>query len=180
MKRGLLLCALLALPLVSRAETVDMGIHGKFSYSVPAGWRSSSQLMQDSGVTVTLTGPAEVNASCILSVVFVENPEPLSKERVQAEVMSASDHFVDQSVEKKKTLQEFSVPGCYGVYCVFTDASMVGKPFEKDQFKAVALGEVHLADDLTMTVSMLFDDPAGPQFRSMLATVSSCSVSKSK
>jgi hypothetical protein len=180
MKRGLFLCALLALPLLSRADTVDLGTHGTFSFTAPAGWKPAVQKMPDSGVTITLSGPASVNASCILSVVFVENPEALSKERVQAEVLSACDHFVDQSVEKKKTLQEFSVPGCYGVYCVFTDASMVGKPFEKDQFKAVALGEVHLADDLTMTISMLFDDPKGPEFQAMLETVSSCSVSKAK
>jgi hypothetical protein len=180
MKRGLLLCALLALPLVSRAETVDLGTHGKFSVAVPDGWKYSVNQMEASGFAVTLTPPGTANASCLLTLVYVDNPEPLSKEKVQGQVLSACDQFVDQSVEKKKTLQEFTVPGAYGVYCLFTDASMVGKPPQKDMFKAVALGEVFLADDLTMSVSMLFDDANGPEFKAMLAAVSSCTVSKSK
>jgi hypothetical protein len=31
-----------------------------------------------------------------------------------------------------------------------------------------------------MSVSMLFDEAGGPEFRAMLAAVSSCTVSKSK
>jgi hypothetical protein len=178
MKRGLLLCALLALPLISGAETVDLGTHGKFSVTVPDGWKYSVQKMEESGFAVTLSPPGGANASCLLTLVYVDDAAPLSKDKVQ--VLSACDQFVDQSVEKKKTLQEFTVPGAYGVYCLFTDASMVGKPTQKDMFKAVALGEVFLAEDLTMSVSMLFDDAKGPEFKAMLEAVSSCSVSKSK
>ena len=180
MKRGLLLCALLALAPVSRAETVDLGTHGKFSVTVPEGWKCSVQKMEETGYAVTLSPPGTANASCLLTLVYVDNPEPLSKDRVQGQVLSACDQFVDQSVEKKKTLQEFTIPGAYGVYCLFTDASMVGKPAQKDMFKAVALGEVFLAEDVTMSVSMLFDDANGPEYRAMLAAVSSCGVSKSK
>jgi hypothetical protein len=180
MKRGLLLCALLALPLCLGAETVDLGTHGKLSYTVPSGWTSSVQKMEETGFAITLIPPGTANASCLLTLVYVDNPEPLSKDRVQGQVLSACDQFVDQSVEKKKTLQEFTIPGAYGVYCLFTDASMVGKPPQKDMFKVVAIGEVFLAEDLTMSVSMLFDDAKGPEFQAMLAAVSSCSVSKSK
>jgi hypothetical protein len=180
MKRGLLLLALLALPLLSRAETVDLGTHGKFSVTVPQGWKYSVQKMEETGFAITLSPPGAANASCLLTLVYVDNPEPLSKDRVQGQVLSACDQFVDQSVEKKKTLQEFTIPGAYGAYCLFTDASMVGKPPQKDMFKVVALGEVFLADDLTMSVSMLFDDAKGPEFQAMLEAVSSCGVSKSK
>jgi len=180
MKRGLLLSALLALPLGLGAETVDLGTHGKFSVTVPDGWKYSVQKMEDTGFAVTLSPPGTANASCLLTLVYVDNPEPLSKERVQGQVLSACDQFVDQSVEKKKTLVEFTIPGAYGVYCLFTDASMVGKPTQKDAFKAVAIGEVFLTADLTMSVSMLFDDAKGPEFQEMLDAVSSCTVTRSK
>jgi hypothetical protein len=180
MKRCLLLLALLALPLVSTAETLDLGPHGTFTITIPKEWVYAAQKMEDTGYTLTLTAPGTANANLILTLVYVENTEPASKERVQQEVLSASDQFVPASVEKKKVLQDFAVPGAYGVYCVFTDASMVGKPVTKNLFKMVALGEVHLADDLSMSVSMLFDDAKGPEFQAMLDTISSVSVTKAK
>jgi hypothetical protein len=132
--------------------------------------------MEDNGYTVSLSAPG--NAKCVLSVIFVLSPEPLSKERVQDEVLAACDQFVDASVEKKKTIQEFDVPGAYGAYCVFTDASLVGKPVVKDAFKVLGIGEIRLSDDLTASVSLLADDATGPDFQAMLAAVSSIKVSK--
>ncbi|HXN34726.1 MAG TPA: hypothetical protein VN877_01050 [Opitutaceae bacterium] len=180
MTRSLLLCALLALPALAGAQTLDLGTHGKFSMSVPKDWTYSAQKMEGAGYAITLSAPGAANAKCVLSLVYVETPEPLSRERVQAEVLSACDQFVDASLEKKKVLREFSVPGSYGVYCLFTDASMVGKPAAPDQFKVVALGEVHLSDEITMSASMLFDDEKGPEFQAMLGAISSCSVSGAK
>lgn len=180
MKRCLALCAMMALPLLARAETLDLGPHGKFSVSVPKDWTYSSQKMEETGYAVTLSAPASANATCVLTLVYVDNPEPLSKEKVQADVLAACEQFVAESVEKTKVLREFDVPGAYGAYCVFTDASMVGKPVQHGTYKAVALGEIHLTDDVTMSASLLFDDEKGPEFKAMLAAVSSASVSKPK
>jgi hypothetical protein len=170
----------MALPILGRAETLDLGPHGKFNVTVPRDWTYSSQKMEETGYAITLSAPGEANARCVLTLVYVDNPEPLSKEKVQADVLGACDQFVAESVEKAKVLREFDVPGAYGVYCVFTDASMVGKPVQRDAYKAVALGEVHLTDDVTMSASLLFDDEKGPEFKAMLAAVSSASVSKAK
>ncbi len=180
MKRRLALCLLLALPALAGAETLDLGAHGKFSVAVPKDWTYSVQKMEETGYALTLSAPGDENAKCVLTLVFVDNPEPLSKDKVQADVLAACDQFVAESVEKAKVLREFDVPGAYGVYCLFTDASLVGKPVQRDAYKAVAMGEVHVADDLTMSASMLFDDEKGPEFKAMLAAVSSASVAKSK
>lgn len=180
MNRSLALFALLALPVLARAETLDLGTHGRFSITVPKDWTYSAQRMQDTGYTVTLSAPGGANAKCILTLVYTEGSEPLSKEKVQADVLGACDQFVSESVEKVKVLRDFDVPGAYGVYCVFTDASMVGKPVQPDAFKAVALGEVRMSDEVTMSASLLFDDVKGPEFKAMLAAVSSTSVSGAK
>jgi hypothetical protein len=179
-KRSLALCALLALPALAGAETLDLGAHGKFSLTVPKDWTCSTQRMEDTGYALTLSPPGDANAKCVLTLVYAQDPGPLSKEKVQSDVLAACDNFVAESVEKAKVLREFTVPGAYGVYCVFTDASMVGKPSQRDAYKAVAMGEVHLSDDVTMSASMLFDDERGPEFKAMLAAVSSASVSGAK
>jgi hypothetical protein len=136
--------------------------------------------MADTGYAVTLSAPAGANAKGVLTLVYPESPEPLSKERVQSEVLAACDQFVAESVEKAKVLREFDVPGAYGVYCVFTDASLVGKPAQRDLYKAVAVGEVHLSDEVTLTTSLLFDDEKGPEFKAMLGAVSSAAVTGAK
>jgi hypothetical protein len=56
----------------------------------------------------------------------------------------------------------------------------VGKPVERGAFKAVALGEIHLTDDVTMSASMLFDDEKGPEFKAMLGAISSAGISGAK
>jgi VCBS repeat-containing protein len=179
-KRSLALFALLALPALAGAETLDLGSHGKFSITVPKDWTYSAQRMQDTGYTVTLSAPGGANAKCLLTLVYTDGTEALSKEKVQSDVLGACDQFVAESVEKVKVLRDFDVPGAYGVYCVFTDASMVGKPAQPDSFKAVALGEVRLSDEVTVSVSLLFDDERGAELRAMLDAVSSVSVAGAK
>jgi hypothetical protein len=170
----------MALPLLARAETLDLGPHGRFSVTAPKDWTYSVQRMEDTGFAITLTAPGDANATCVLTIVYAEDPGPLSKEKVQSEVLAACDQFAAESVEKAKVLREFNVPGAYGVYCLFTDASRVGKPVEHGSYKAVALGEVHLSDDVSMSASMLFDDEKGPEFKAMLAAISSAAVSGAK
>jgi hypothetical protein len=179
-KRSLALAALMALPLLADAETLDLGPHGKFSVTAPKDWTYSVQKMEDTGYAITLTAPGEANATCVLTLVYAEDPGPLSKEKVQSDVLAACDQFAAESVEKAKVLREFAVPGAYGVYCLFTDASRVGKPVERGAFKAVALGEIHLTDDVTMSASMLFDDEKGPEFKAMLGAISSAGISGAK
>ena len=116
----------------------------------------------------------------LMTLLYVPAPEPVTKERVQDEVLSAGDQFVDSSVEKKKTLRDFNVAGAISAYCVFTDASLVGKPPEKGNFKVVAAGVVQFGDDLAIATTLLFDDEKGPVFATMLATVKSASVTRAK
>ena len=178
MKRAVAWLALLALPFLAYPETVDLGTHGMLSISVPSGWRLSSHKEEDTGVAITLSPPAPVNAKCLLNVTYVAEPKPVAKEAVDEQVLSVCDQFVDQSVEKRKTLRELGMPGgAYGSYCVFTDASMVGKASAPDEFKVIGIGIIHFRDDVMAAVSLAADDAGGGDFASMLAAVRSTSVS---
>jgi L-fucose mutarotase/ribose pyranase (RbsD/FucU family) len=68
----------------------------------------------------------------------------------------------------------------YGAYCLFTDASMVGQPTKKDEFKVIAIGMIRFNDDVSAAVSLLTDDAAGPDFAAMLKAVSGATVGPAK
>jgi hypothetical protein len=176
MKRHLLLSALLLLPLAVSAETVDLGTHGTLSIDVPKGWRLKAD-SKDTGVDVSLLPPDGVNAQCLYSVVYVPKGATAAKADVDEKLLAECDQFIDMSVEKKKTLQRLAMTGdAYGVYCLFTDASLVGKPPEKDNFKIVTVGIIWFSDSIAVSWSLLGDDAKGPEFAAMIAAVSGSSV----
>lgn len=177
----LLWIALFFLPLFAGAETVDLGVHGTFTISVPKGWTLSSHKEEDSGVAVTLSPAGTTNAKCLLNITYLPEPKPVPKETVDEQVETVCDQFVEESVEKKKVLRDFGMTGgAYGSYCLFTDASQVGKPIVHDVFKVIAIGIVRFKDDVFAAVSIADDDEKGPEFEAMLSAVRSASVSQGK
>ena len=104
----------------------------------------------------------------------------MTRDQVKEAVLALGDKFAEQSVEKKKELREFSTGQGYGYYCVFTDASLVGQPPKKDSFKVVAVGIIHVSDDLLATVGISCDDEKGPDFAAVMAALSSASFSPKK
>jgi hypothetical protein len=179
MKRLLPLLALLLLPAFASADTVDLGTRGTLSVAVPKGWTMSTQKEEDSGVAVTLSPPAGVNAKLLLNVAFVPEPKPVSKDEVEEKVLSVCDQFVDASVEKKKIPREFSLTGsAFGSYCVFTDASLVGKASKSDEFKVIGVGIIRYSDDVMAAVSIAGDDEKGSDFGAMMAAIASTSLAK--
>jgi len=179
MKRFIPLLAFLALPAFALAETIDLGTRGALGIAVPKGWTLSTQKEEDSGVALTISPPSGVNAKLLLNITFVPEPKPVSRDEVQEKVLSVCDQFVDASVEKKKTLRDFSLSGsAFGSYCIFTDASLVGQPPKTDEFKVIGVGIVRYSDDVMAAVSLAGDDAKGTDFAAMMAAVSSTSFTK--
>jgi hypothetical protein len=178
MRPALLFLALAALPLAAPAETVDLGPAGHFTLAAPPGWTATVKRQPEAGTTIVLKAPPDVNANCVVNVISVPKDEPLTNEAVREKVLSLADQFVDDSVEKKKVLRYFGLAHGYGCYCVFTDASRVGKPPEKDNFKVVMIGLIRFNDDLAAVVSLLADDTSSPEYAAMLNAVTSSGPSK--
>ena len=178
MKTAALFFALLAAPLAATAVTIDLGPAGHFTLTPPPGWTASTKQQPDAGTTILLKAPPDVNASCVVNVVPVPKDEPMTNEVVREKVLSLGDQFVEASVEKKKVLHDFELARGYGCYCLFTDASMVDKPPEKDNFKVVMVGVIRFNDDLAAVVSMLTDDAASPEYAAMMKSVTSSGPSK--
>jgi hypothetical protein len=180
MKRFIPIIALLLAPGHAPAATADLGLHGTLTVAIPKDWTLSTQKEEDSGVILVISPPPDVNAKLVINVVYPLDRQPLSKEAIQQEAAAAGEQFVDASVEKKAVLRDFKLPGGYGAYCVLTDASMVGKPKEKDSFKMVGTGVIWFSEEVKAGVTMLADDANGPDFAALLAAVSSASLSPRK
>jgi hypothetical protein len=175
-KRHFLLSALLLLPLCLFADTVDLGTHGTLTLAVAKDWKLTST-KQDTGVDLVIAAPGGANAQLLFSVIYVPHGATALKADVDGKVVAEGGGFLAMSVEKKAVLRKYTMAGdAYGAYCVFTDASLVGKPPEKDNFKVVTVGIIWFNDAVGVSVSQVCDDEKGPEFATMLATTNSATL----
>jgi hypothetical protein len=176
LKPHLLLSALLLLPISAFADTIDLGTHGTLTIAVPKDWKLTST-KQDAGVDLAIAAPGGVNAQLLFSVIYVPHGATAVKADVDGKVIAEAAGFLSMSVEKKAVLRKYSMSGdAYGAYCLFTDASLVGKPPEKDNFKVVTVGIIWFNDSVGVSVSQVCDDEKGPEFSTMLAMTNSATL----
>lgn len=171
-----LLSALLLLPLCCFADTVDLGAHGTLTIDVPKDWKLTTT-KQDTGVDLVIAAPGGANAQLLFSVIYVPNGATAVKADVDGKVLAEAAGFLSTAVEKKAELRKYSMSGdAYGSYCVFTDASLVGKAPEKDNFKVFSVGIIWFNDAVGASVSQVCDDEKGPEFAAMIAMTNSATL----
>jgi hypothetical protein len=176
MKRPALLLALPVLALLApaaRAGTADLGTHGVLTLRLPPGWTMSSKPEQDAGTVITLAPPGDAKAAGLINVSLIPAAaEPVTREQIKEQTLAVADQFVEASVEKKKTLRELTVAN--------GDASLVGQPPKKGEFKVVGVGIVHYRDDVVAEMGLSADDEKGPEFTALLDIVGSATLSAAK
>jgi hypothetical protein len=175
--------SLIVLSVVCPAAEVDLGTHGILSFAVPESWTVNSNPANSAdgspvGFAFAFKPRSQANAKCLLSLAYVKGTK-LDKERIRQEVLRITKEFASQSVEKKASLRDFSLKQGYGAYCLFTDASLVGKPSKRDDYKVMGSGQVQLSEEVVGVVSIFADDAEGPEFKAMLAIINSLEL-KSK
>ena len=127
-----LLFAVLLLALVTgaarrnRVETVELGEERGVQVVVPSGF-SFDRITSELGlISVKLEHPAR---QILMTLTFIPDPDSRLREaRERTQLMFESfNHFVADSVEKGMQFEELKPRFGEGTYCVFTDASLVGK-----------------------------------------------------
>jgi len=108
----------------------------------------------------------------------VDNFEPYDSHDLEEWLKERSAPFAAQSVEKSTTLRRLEIPNGFGVYCAFTDASLAGKPHQRDAYKVIALAAIRWGDDLIADATIFCEDQNAPEFRVMLKALSSVKVTK--
>ena len=158
----------------------DLGTHGIVSVAVPDGWTvkgepSNRPGEKAPGYTLSFTPAEDVNAKCLLTFLFVTSRPP-DQAGIRGEVLRNCEQFVSESVEKKKNLKDFSLERGYGAYCVFTDASLVGKKAKPGQYKVMGSGQLQPSEDMVGVVSLFADDAESEEFTAMVSIINSLKV----
>ena len=140
-----ILCAVISTFSIQAAE-FDLGTHGTLSVTVPDNWSINGKAANRPdgtpiGYAFAIKPRTDANAKCLLTFAYPTNGAP-NKEVIRKEVLRITEQFVSGSVEQKKNLKEFSLEKGYGCYCLFTDASLVGKTPPPGDYKVMGSGEV--------------------------------------
>jgi len=125
------------------ADTVALGKHGQFDIAVPLGWDCSAEGEPGVGRGITLRPKGSANAQCLITLMYLPQPTHMGKERIRQNFAKACEPIAAGSLEGKAILQEFALAHGYGVYSVFTDASLAGQPVSPGNYKVPEAGMVH-------------------------------------
>jgi hypothetical protein len=127
--RPLFLFAALSLaksPLDAKEETLLLYEEHRVAIAVPEGFSYTRSFGEDGSMSVKIADPRqEIN----LQISFLPDPEErLATPRARKELLAENfQPYVESSVEKAMQFEELAASTGHGTYCVFTDASLVGK-----------------------------------------------------
>lgn len=161
-------------------DTLDLGAHGIFNIEVPANWKFFSQPIQDKGFAAALRPTSGVAAGLKITILYLPQPKPVDEAKLKADLLRVCDQYVSTSVEQAKNLKNYGVKSGFGQYCVFTDASLVGKPEVSGEFKVIAPGVIQMTDDVIIVLTGVAQDATGSDFAAMLAAIKSIEIVPSK
>ncbi|MDB6029576.1 MAG: hypothetical protein JWM68_5799 [Verrucomicrobiales bacterium] len=160
-----------------QAADFDLGAHGILSVTVPDDWSINGKAVNKPdgtpiGYVFAIKPRSDANAKCLLTFIYSTNGAP-NKEVIRKEVLSITEDFVSESVEKKQNLKDFSLQKGYGGYCLFTDASLVGKKASPGEYKVMGSGQVQPVDNVRGVVSLFADEPDGMEMKAMIKIINS-------
>jgi hypothetical protein len=180
MKIHVYVCCIIFFALASQAAEFDLGTHGTLSVTVPDNWSINGKAANRPdgtpiGYALAIKSRTAENAKCLLTFAYTTNGAP-NKEAIRKEVLRITEQFVSESVEKKQNLKDFSLEKGYGCYCLFTDASLVGKKTPPGEHKVMGSGQAQPADNLVGVVSLFADEADGEEMQAMLKIINSLKV----
>jgi hypothetical protein len=170
MKRILVLLLLTAGLLHAGAESLNLGSHGKVTFYFPDNWKVETSDFGDRHI-LTITPKDDTNASSTITVTFPEQDRLDTKSRLKSKVESDGAGMASSSVEGRATAKELNVSTGYGFYCSFTDPELVGKPPEKDNFKVISSGFIHVAADVLVEFGISADGFKTEAYQQLLGAV---------
>jgi hypothetical protein len=186
MKKALLTLALLPLlTFTGRAEKIDLG-SGKTAFvTVPNTWKAAALPatapgMPTVGTNVRYATKSGSNDAVLITLLTVPDDRFADSDNLQALIEESTQQFAAGSVEGKVVLQEIKIAGKAGYYCTFTDASLVGKPGVKDDYKTLTSCFVYLGDEVMLAATVFSDDVSGPAYGEGLRLLKSLTLHRTK
>ncbi|HWA08611.1 MAG TPA: hypothetical protein VG838_04005 [Opitutaceae bacterium] len=172
MKKILALFLLTAAGLFGQGQELNLGSHGKITlYLLDDGWKFNVSEFADRLMVTVVPKSGDVNANCTLTVAYPEKDTLTNKSRLRDKVEADSAAIAEHSAEGKAVAKEFSLRSGFGFHCDFTDPDLIGKPPEKDNFKTISTGLIHLAPDVLVEVGISADGFKSAPYQTLLGMI---------
>lgn len=158
----------------SGRKQFGLGALGKLTLNAPSGWQVGNLLVDDSiGTvmhTVSIFSQTDINSRCLVSL--FERAKPVNDEEVlQQEVRQSVSRFFENGAGDDIKLLPFQLSRGIGFYAIIIDPSLVGKPIEQGNAKAMGSGMILPSPKILGTVTLFIDDPASDDFKVMLKVI---------
>jgi len=186
MNKPLLLLALLGLLAVAApAEKLDLGEGKAALFTVPETWKPAAMPPGPSGMPALGTNVRYVtkngsNDAVLITLIAVPDDRFADRENLRAMIEEATQQFAAGSVEGKANLTELRVGSHAGYSVAFTDASLVGKPPVKEDYKTLTSCFVYLGDKVMLTATIFSDDLSGKAYAEAFKLLKSIALTSGK
>ena len=186
MNKPLLLLVLLGLLAVAApAEKLELGEGKAALITVPETWKAAAMPPGPSGMPALGTNVRYVtkngsNDAVLITLLTVPDDRFAGSDNLRAMIEEATQQFVAGSVEGKANLTELRIGGHAGYSVAFTDASLVGKPPVKEDFKTLTSCFVYLGDKVMLTATIFSDDFTGKGYVEAVKLLKSISLVTAK
>ncbi len=181
MKKLLQLALVGLLAVAGFAEKISLDAGKAVHLDIPDAWVSAEMDAGSPGLTamgktvryVTKNGS---NDAVLVTIVTVPDDRFNDLENLKAMVEETTQQFVSGSVEGKADLKKIRLGGRPGFSVTFTDAELVGKPSEKDNYKALTTCFVYLGEHFMLTATVFSDDVTGKAYSEGMGILKSLSL----
>jgi hypothetical protein len=117
--------------------------------------------------------PSDVKALLRITLGVREAREPLTMQQFERIVDYRISFLLPNAVEEQATYHELPVNNGYGKYCILTDASLVNKKPDEDDYIYLGVYFANYNNGIIVYATLLADDIDGIAFQHMLKSVAS-------
>jgi len=147
--------------------------HGTIHFDVPDSWKMVGKQAADIGYS--FNAKPKSGAAALLQITLAAKPDmkPTATTELPLMLQRMVQDYLSGSVEKKFSPEPLPLSQGAGYYVHLTDRSLVGKPPQAGNFKAMRNAVAALDPGALVIITIQFDDADGTELRDMMAMVHS-------
>jgi hypothetical protein len=162
----------------SFAENIRFDNNNFINIDIPINWNVSQDRgtqLPEMGKTfdLSLTPPSNEKALLIITIGKTVTGKPLTQKQLDALTKAITTNYLKGSLEKKVTYIELPVRNGNGKYSTFTDASLVNKKLDEDDFLYAVPFFVNYNNGCFVYATGLTDDISSVSFQNIVKSISS-------
>lgn len=152
--------------------------HGTIHFDVPDSWRMVGKQAEEAGYAFRARPNSPTAALLLVTVAELPPDKALDPSNLNGLLGNFVREILPTSVEKEFSPQPLPLAQGGGVYAQLTDASLVGRPPQRDNFKIMRSGVAALDLRTLAVFTIQFDDLNSPAVGDMMAMVRSLTFSR--